>query len=101
MIELLSAESDRFAATITSHEIDPKLNNTPTVDPADRTLVEPMASDPHEAQSIDAGYARVMPNRSMTDRTSASRAVIGSTPRRLTGVPSKMAQHSKSPRRET
>jgi len=41
MIDLLTEESDRVAATITSYEVDPKVNNTRAVDPRDPTLIEP------------------------------------------------------------
>lgn len=39
-MQLLTDESDRVAGTITSYDIDPKVNNTRTADPTDPTLIE-------------------------------------------------------------
>ncbi|QDZ13730.1 SOS response-associated peptidase [Humibacter ginsenosidimutans] len=44
LVNLLSAESDRMAATITGYEVDPRVNNSRAVDPADASLIEPLAS---------------------------------------------------------
>jgi putative SOS response-associated peptidase YedK len=44
MVDLLSMESDRMASTITGYEVDPKVNNSRTVDPDDPSLIEPLAS---------------------------------------------------------
>ena len=40
MVQLLTVESDRVAGTITSYDVDRKVNNTRTADPADPTLIE-------------------------------------------------------------
>lgn len=42
MVQLLTVESDRVAATITSYDVDRKVNNTRTADPTDPTLIEPV-----------------------------------------------------------
>jgi putative SOS response-associated peptidase YedK len=42
LIQLLSAESDKVAGTITSYEVDRRVNNTRTADPNDATLIEPI-----------------------------------------------------------
>lgn len=42
MIQLLTVESDRVAGTITSYDVDRKVNNTRTADPTDPTLIEPV-----------------------------------------------------------
>lgn len=44
LVNLLSTESDRMAATITGYEVDPRVNNSRAVDPADASLIEPLAS---------------------------------------------------------
>lgn len=41
MVQLLTAESDKVAGTITSYEVDPKVNNSRTADPDDASLIEP------------------------------------------------------------
>src|SRR5215204_5072610 len=45
MVELLSDESDKVAATITGHEVDRRVNNSRTADPTDPTLIEPIAAE--------------------------------------------------------
>lgn len=42
MVQLLTVESDRVAGTITSYDVDRKVNNTRTADPTDPTLIEPL-----------------------------------------------------------
>ena len=42
MIDLLTTESERVAATIDEYEVDRKVNNTRTADPRDSTLIEPI-----------------------------------------------------------
>ncbi|KQO96655.1 SOS response-associated peptidase [Leifsonia sp. Leaf264] len=42
LLALLDAESEKVAATITTFEVDPRVNNTRTVDPEDPTLIEPI-----------------------------------------------------------
>ena len=42
MIQLLTVESDRVAGTISGYDVDRKVNNTRTADPADPTLIEPI-----------------------------------------------------------
>lgn len=42
MVELLTSESDRVAATIEEHEVDRRVNNTRTADPQDPTLIAPI-----------------------------------------------------------
>jgi hypothetical protein len=44
MVHLLTAESEKVAKTITSYEVDPKVNNSRTVDPDDPSLIEPAYS---------------------------------------------------------
>jgi putative SOS response-associated peptidase YedK len=41
MVQLLTAESDKVAGTITSYEVDPKVNSSRTADPGDASLIEP------------------------------------------------------------
>ncbi|MET0725252.1 MAG: SOS response-associated peptidase [Leifsonia sp.] len=43
MLALLEAQSTAVAATITTYEVDRRVNNSRTVDPADATLIEPIA----------------------------------------------------------
>ena len=42
MIDLLTTESEKVAATIEEYEVDRKVNNTRTADPRDATLIEPI-----------------------------------------------------------
>jgi len=42
MVDLLTTESDRIAATIEEYEVDRKVNNTRSADPADATRIEPI-----------------------------------------------------------
>lgn len=42
MVQLLTVESDKVAATITAYDVDRKVNNTRTADPTDPTLIEPL-----------------------------------------------------------
>jgi putative SOS response-associated peptidase YedK len=42
MVDFITRESDRVASTITSYEVDRKVNNSRTVDPQDPTLIEPL-----------------------------------------------------------
>lgn len=42
MVQLLTVEPDRVAGTITSYDVDRKVNNTRTADPTDPTLIEPI-----------------------------------------------------------
>lgn len=42
MLALLEAESTAVAATITTYEVDRRVNNSRTVDPEDATLIEPL-----------------------------------------------------------
>ncbi|HWD63159.1 MAG TPA: SOS response-associated peptidase [Humibacter sp.] len=44
MVQLLTAESEKVAGTIVGYEVDPRVNNSRTVDPTDPSLVEPLAS---------------------------------------------------------
>lgn len=44
MVERIAAASAQAAAHISSREVDPKVNNSRTVDPADASLIEPLAS---------------------------------------------------------
>ncbi|MGA0565872.1 SOS response-associated peptidase [Rathayibacter sp. KR2-224] len=44
LVQLLTAESERMAATISGYEVDPKVNNSRTADPDDASLIEPIAS---------------------------------------------------------
>ncbi|MHA7986413.1 SOS response-associated peptidase [Rathayibacter sp. CAU 1779] len=44
MVHLMTAESEKVAGTITGYEVDPRVNNSRTVDPADPSLIEPLAS---------------------------------------------------------
>lgn len=44
MVQLLTAESERLARTITGYEVDPRVNNSRTVDPEDPSLIEPLTS---------------------------------------------------------
>jgi putative SOS response-associated peptidase YedK len=48
MLDLLVHESDAVASTITSYEVDRKVNNTRTVDPSDPTLIEPLDASESE-----------------------------------------------------
>src|SRR5690606_14781715 len=43
MLELLDAVSAEVAASLTSHEVDRRVNNSRTVDPADPGLIAPLA----------------------------------------------------------
>ncbi len=43
MLALLAASSSAVAATLTSHEVDPRLNSVRAVDPGDPTLIAPRA----------------------------------------------------------
>jgi len=42
MVALLSAESEKVSSSISSYEVDRKVNNTRTADPEDPTLIEPL-----------------------------------------------------------
>lgn len=42
LVSLLSAESDRVAVSIRSHEVDRRVNNSRAADPSDATLIEPL-----------------------------------------------------------
>ena len=42
MVQLLTVESDRVAGTITSYDVDRKVNNTRTADPTDPSLIQPL-----------------------------------------------------------
>lgn len=42
MVQLLTAESEKVAKTITSYDVDPKVNSTRRVDPTDPTLIQPV-----------------------------------------------------------
>lgn len=53
MIQLLTVESDRVAGTITSYDVDRKVNNTRTVDPTDPTLIEPVAATSTEGLGLE------------------------------------------------
>ncbi|RQP10574.1 MAG: SOS response-associated peptidase [Microbacteriaceae bacterium] len=44
MLSMLEAVSAGVAATLTSHEVDRRVNNSRTVDPRDPGLIEPLAS---------------------------------------------------------
>lgn len=44
MVELLTAESEKVAASIVGYEVDPRVNNSRTVDPGDASLIDPLAS---------------------------------------------------------
>ena len=43
MLSLLDAVSAQVAGTLTSYEVDRRVNNSRAVDPADPTLIEPLA----------------------------------------------------------
>ena len=43
MVALLGAESEKVAATISNYEVDRRVNNSRTIDPADASLIEPLA----------------------------------------------------------
>lgn len=45
MLHLLDAVSVEVAASLTSHEVDRRVNNSRTVDPADPRLIAPLAAD--------------------------------------------------------
>jgi putative SOS response-associated peptidase YedK len=42
MVDLLTTESEKVAATIAGYEVDPKVNNSRTADPDDASLIEPL-----------------------------------------------------------
>jgi hypothetical protein len=42
MVALLSDESEKVAASITSYEVDRKVNNSRTVNPEDPSLIDPL-----------------------------------------------------------
>jgi len=42
MVALLAAESEKVASTISTYEVDRRVNNSRTVDPTDATLIEPL-----------------------------------------------------------
>ena len=42
MVQLLSGESDKVAGTIASYEVDRRVNNSRTADPADASLIDPI-----------------------------------------------------------
>jgi hypothetical protein len=44
LVAMLETVSDEVAGTITTHEVDRRVNNSRTVDPQDATLIEPLAS---------------------------------------------------------
>ena len=44
MVQLLSDESDKVASTIQSYEVDRRVNNSRTADPADKTLIDPIST---------------------------------------------------------
>jgi len=44
MLDLLDAVSSEVASTLTGYEVDRRVNNSRTVDPADPGLIEPLAS---------------------------------------------------------
>lgn len=43
MVDQLAAESDKVASTISVYEVDRRVNNSRAVDPADATLIDPLA----------------------------------------------------------
>ena len=43
VLDLLEAVSAQVASTITTYEVDRRVNNSRTIDPADPTLIEPLA----------------------------------------------------------
>ncbi len=43
MVQLLTAESEKVAKSITSYEVDRKVNNSRTVNPDDPTLIQPLS----------------------------------------------------------
>jgi putative SOS response-associated peptidase YedK len=45
MVDFLAAESDKVASTISSYEVDRRVNNSRAIDPSDPTLIEPLASE--------------------------------------------------------
>ncbi|WP_158866135.1 SOS response-associated peptidase [Leifsonia sp. AG29] len=45
MVRFLAAESDKVAASITSYEVDRRVNNSRTIDPADPTLIDPLPDE--------------------------------------------------------
>lgn len=45
MVDFLTAESERVASTISSYEVDRKVNNSRNIDPSDPTLIEPLDGD--------------------------------------------------------
>jgi putative SOS response-associated peptidase YedK len=42
LVTLLEKVSDEVAATITTYEVDRRVNNSRTADPGDATLIEPL-----------------------------------------------------------
>ena len=44
MVQRLTAESETVAGAIVGYEVDPRVNNSRTVDPFDPSLIEPLAS---------------------------------------------------------
>lgn len=48
MVAFLAGESDALAATITAYEVDRRVNNSRTVDPADPTLIQPLEAPPED-----------------------------------------------------
>ena len=44
LVQLLTAESERVAGTIIGDEVDPRVNNSRTIDPFDPSLIEPLTS---------------------------------------------------------
>lgn len=42
MLGMLTAESEKVSSAITSYEVDPKVNNSRTVDPMDASLIDPL-----------------------------------------------------------
>lgn len=44
MVNLLAAESEKVARSVTSYEVDPQVNNSRKVDPSDPTLIQPQHS---------------------------------------------------------
>ncbi|GAB3389131.1 SOS response-associated peptidase [Humibacter soli] len=45
LVQLLTAESEKVAKSITSYKVDPKVNNSRTADPQDASLIEPLPAD--------------------------------------------------------
>lgn len=58
LVDFLAGESEKVAAHIESYEVDRRVNNSRAIDPADPTLIEPLAAEPSDNGTGGAAAAQ-------------------------------------------